>query len=90
MATVTICNDFGAPSKIKSFIVSIVSPSVCYEMMGPDAMNLVFWMLSFEPVSLIHDHIRFQGCKVCFLCGRPWPEHKNCDGVNVEKVGDKT
>ena len=28
--------------KIKSIIVSIVSPSICYEMMAPDAMILVF------------------------------------------------
>ena len=35
------------PKKIKSFTVSIVSPSICYEIMGPDAMILVFWMLSF-------------------------------------------
>ena len=28
--------------KIKSFTVSIVSPSVCHEVMGPDAMILVF------------------------------------------------
>ena len=34
------------PKKIKSFTVSIVSPSICHEMMGPDAMILVFWMLS--------------------------------------------
>ena len=30
------------PKKIKSLIVSIVSPSVCHEVMGPDAMVLVF------------------------------------------------
>ena len=30
------------PKKIKSVIVSIVSPSVCHEVMGPDAMTLVF------------------------------------------------
>ena len=30
------------PRKIKSAIVSIVSPSVCHEVMGPDAMILVF------------------------------------------------
>ena len=30
------------PKKIKSFTVSIVSPSVCYEVMGPYAMILVF------------------------------------------------
>ena len=30
--------------------VSIVSPSICHEVMGPDAMISVFWMLSFKPV----------------------------------------
>ena len=30
------------PKKIKSVIVSIVSPSICHEVMGPDAMILVF------------------------------------------------
>ena len=30
------------PKKIKSAIVSIVSPSICHEVMGPDAMILVF------------------------------------------------
>ena len=28
--------------KIKSLTVSIVSPSICHEVMGPDAMILVF------------------------------------------------
>ena len=40
MAEVTICSDFGAP-KIESVTVSIVSPSIYYEVMGPDAMTLV-------------------------------------------------
>ena len=35
--------------KIKYLTVSIVSPSICHEMMGSDAMILVFWMLSFKP-----------------------------------------
>ena len=30
------------PKKIKSLTVSIVSPSICYEVMGLDAMILVF------------------------------------------------
>ena len=30
------------PMKIKSAIVSTVSPSICHEVMGPDAMILVF------------------------------------------------
>ena len=37
------------PKKIKSATVYIVSPSICLEVMGPDAMFLVFWMLSFKP-----------------------------------------
>ena len=35
--------------KIKSVTVSTVSPSICHEVMGLDAMILVFWKLSFEP-----------------------------------------
>ena len=30
------------PKKIKSVTVSIVSPSICHEVMGPDAMMFVF------------------------------------------------
>ena len=33
--------------KIKS---NTVSPSICYEVMGPDARILVFWMFSFKPI----------------------------------------
>ena len=35
------------PRKIKSDTVSTVSPSISHEMMGPDAVILVFWMLSW-------------------------------------------
>ena len=48
ISAVTICSDFGAP-KIKSLIVSILPPSICYEVIGLDAMILVLWMLSFKP-----------------------------------------
>ena len=34
--------------KIKSVTVSIVFPSICHEVMGPDALILVIWMLSFK------------------------------------------
>ena len=34
------------PPKIKS---DTVSPSICHEVMGPDSMIFVFWMLSFKP-----------------------------------------
>ena len=37
------------PRKIKSATVSTVLPSICHEVMGTDAMILVFWMLSFKP-----------------------------------------
>ena len=37
------------PPKIKSLTVSTVSPSICHEVMGPDARILVFWMSSFKP-----------------------------------------
>ena len=37
------------PRKIKSATVSTVSPSICHEVMGPDGMILVFWILSFKP-----------------------------------------
>ena len=36
------------PKKRKSVTVSIVSPSICHEVMGPAAMILVFWMLSLS------------------------------------------
>ena len=36
------------PKKIISLTVSIIFPSICHEVMGPDAMILVFLMLSFK------------------------------------------
>ena len=41
------------PKKFKSATVSIVSPSICHEVMGLDAMILVLWMLSFKPAFLL-------------------------------------
>ena len=35
------------PKKIKSVTVSIVSPSICHEVMGPDAMILSFLNVEF-------------------------------------------
>ena len=37
------------PKKIKSLVVSIVSPSISQEVMELDAMIFVFWMLSYKP-----------------------------------------
>ena len=46
MAAVTICSDFGAQEN-KSVIVSTFSAFICYEVMGPDAMILVFLNVEF-------------------------------------------
>ena len=35
--------------KKKSVDISIVSPSIYYEMMGLDAMIFIIWMLTFKP-----------------------------------------
>ena len=48
MAVVTICSDF-RDQEVKSVTVSIVSPSICHEVMGLDAMIFIFWMLTFKP-----------------------------------------
>ena len=48
MAVVTICSGFGAQENKICYRFHF-SPSVCYEVMGPDPMILVFWMLSFKP-----------------------------------------
>ena len=37
------------PKKIKSATVSIVSPSIGHEVMGPDAVIYILWKLSFKP-----------------------------------------
>ena len=47
MDAVTICSDFRAQEN--KLTVSIVFPSICHEVMGLDAMILVFPMLSFKP-----------------------------------------
>ena len=47
MAAVIICSDFGTP-KIRSLSVSIVSPTICHEVMGLNAIILVFWILIFK------------------------------------------
>ena len=44
------------PPKIKSVTVSTVSPFICHEVMGPDAMILVFWMLSLKPTFSLSFH----------------------------------
>ena len=68
MAAVTISSDFGAQEN-KSGVVFIVSPSICHEVMGPDAMIFVFWMLSFKPAFYSPISLSSRGSLVplCFL-----------------------
>ena len=44
--------------KINYVTVSIFYPSICHEVMGPDAMIFVFWMLNLKPAFtlLFHFH----------------------------------
>ena len=63
MAVVTIYSDL-EPKKIKSVTVSIVSPSICHEVMGLDAIVLVLWMLSFKPAISLSLFILSKGCLV--------------------------
>ena len=46
------------PKKIKSVTVSTFSPSIYHQVMEPDTMIFVFWMLSFKPAFtlLFHPH----------------------------------
>ena len=37
------------PPEIKSDTVSTVSPSISHEVMGPDTIIFIFWILSFKP-----------------------------------------
>ena len=46
VAAVTICS-IVQPKKIKSVTLSIVSPSICLEVMGQDAMILSFLNVEF-------------------------------------------
>ena len=47
------------PKKIKSVIVSIVSPSICYEV-RLNGIIFIFWMLSFKPdFSLFQLHQKY-------------------------------
>ena len=56
------------PKKIKSVTVSIVSPSICHEVMGPDTMNLVFWMLTFKPTFIsLFSLLSRDSLVLCFL-----------------------
>ena len=48
--------------RIKSVTISIVSTSIFHEVMGPDAMILAFWMLSFKPPFSLSSFTLFTFC----------------------------
>ena len=48
MAVVTICSDSGAQEN-KVCHCFHFPPSVCHEVMGPNAMIFIFWRLNFKP-----------------------------------------
>ena len=66
------------PPKMKSANICTVSPSICHEVMGPDAMILVFWRLRFKPTfsltsfTFINSHYSVQfSCSV--MSDSLWP-----------------
>ena len=54
MAVVTICSDFEA-QEIKSVIVPPFPPSICHEVMGPDAMMVVLFFFKQFIILFISD-----------------------------------
>ena len=60
---------FWSPPKIKSLTLSIVSPYICHEVMGLDAMILVLWIFSFKPTFSLSSFtlIKRLFSSLCFL-----------------------
>ena len=48
------------PKKTKSVTVSTFFPYICHEVMGLDAMILVFWILSFKPTFSLSSYLSWQ------------------------------
>ena len=81
MTAVTICSDFWAPQNKVSHCF-IVSPFICHEVMGLDAMILVFWMMSFKPTFPLSSFI--------FIKGKPFIRETfhlgNCEKIYVIEI----
>jgi len=60
------------PRKIKSATVSTVSLSICHEVMGPDAMILVFWMWRGLGIGKSHRRHGFDSWVGKILWRRKW------------------
>ena len=87
---------FFKPQKIKSVTVSIVSPSICYAMMGLDTTIFVFGILSFKPPlhslspssksSSIPLHFLPSGCVICIskvVNMSPGNLYSSCDSSSL-------
>ena len=75
------------PPKLKSVTVPIASPSICHELMGQDAMKLVFWMLSFKPTFSLSSftfikRTQYYDLKVCVPTEfTGWNPNLQCDDI---------
>ena len=56
------------PPQIKSDTVSTVSPSISHEVVGPDTMILVFWMLNQVPLNWPINYGRNDDVYLLTLC----------------------
>ena len=66
MVAVTMCSDFGAQeNKVGRYFPCV--PNICHEVMGPDAMILVFCMLSFKPAFSLSLSLRGSSVPLCFV-----------------------
>ena len=83
-AAVTICSDF-EPKKVKSDTVCTVSPSICHEVMGPDAMIFVFSILSFKPTFSLSFSLSPRGSLVPHNCN-----HKDDSNIQLSINGGGT
>ena len=67
--------------KIKSLTVSIVSPSICHEVMGLDATIFIFWMwsfkLAFSPSIVVISNISFLSGKLQVVLRKAYNEKES-------------
>ena len=64
------------PKKIKSVTVSTFSPSACHGVMRPDAMILVFQMLSFKPAFSLSSFTPVSSCPQSFPASESFPMNR--------------
>ena len=70
--------------KIKSVTASTFPPSVCHEVMGLDAMILVFWVLSFKPAFSLFRHIYLLKPLFMLLSAPDCSDPSPCPRLGVE------